>query len=377
MAAGFLLLLVLVGVATEVVRRRGPGRPGAQAGRHRRPHRDSFRPDGESDAVGSPPRKRAAIIVNPTKFADPEPVRRRINDICAEHGWAEPLWLETTPAEPGTHQALQAVAAGVVVVCPLGGDGTVRAVAAGVVGTETPLGLLPGGTGNLLARNLDLPVDSLDRALRVALTGQNKRVDVGWLTLDRSAQPARPERREQPDQPDQPDRPEQHLFLVMAGLGFDAAIMAGAPERLKSRVGAAAYLFSGLRNLAGPQFKVRVKFDDEIEFSRRTRTVVIGNCGRMLGGLVLMPQARLDDGLLDAVLLSPRGVVGWTAVAGWVISRRHTGHGMVDRHTGREIRVHADRPEEIQIDGDPMGAARAVTARVDPLALVVRVGPAS
>lgn len=363
MVAGFVLLLLAVAAAAELARRRATGRPGPQPGRHRRPHRDTFRPNG-ADGVSqeAPPPKRAAIIVNPMKFPDPRPVRRRINDICAEEGWAEPIWLETTPAEPGTRQALQAVAAGAVVVCPLGGDGTVRAVAAGVVGTETPLGLLPGGTANLLARNLDLPVDSLERALRVALTGQNKRVDVGWLTVGRSGVQ---------------EHPERHLFLVMAGLGFDAAIMAGAPERLKSRVGAAAYLVSGLRNLAGPQFKVRVNLDDELVLSRRTRTVVIGNCGRMFGGLVLMPQARLDDGVLDAVLLSPRGVVGWTAVAAWVLSRRHTGHGMVDRYTGREVRVRADRPEEFQVDGDPMGAAREVTAQVDPLALVVRVGPAS
>lgn len=246
-------------------------------------------------------------------------------------------------------------------MCPLGGDGTVRAVAAGVIGTETPLGLLPGGTANLLARNLDLPVDSLDRALKVALTGQNKRVDVGRLTVDRSGQH---------------EHPEEHVFLVMAGLGFDAAIMAGAPERLKSRVGAAAYLVSGARNLAGPSFKVRVKFDSEMEFTRRTRTVVIGNCGRLIGGLVLMPDAKIDDGALDTILLSPKGVVGWTAVGGHLMTRQRRGHSMVDHHTGQDVRVSADRAQEVQIDGDTIGPARTISATVDHLALVVRVAQA-
>ena len=82
----------------------------------------------------------------------------------------------------------------------------------------------------------------------------------------------------------------------MAGLGFDAAIMADAPEKLKARVGWPAYVVSGARNLRGPQFKVRVKVDETEEFTRRTRTVVIGNCGKLLGGLVLMPEAEIDDG---------------------------------------------------------------------------------
>ncbi len=348
------MLLAAVAVIV-VVRRRQEVESGRRPGRGRRPHRNEFRPEGEADAA---PLKRAAIIVNPTKFSNLPSLRQRITDACAAEGWGEPIWLETTAADPGTGQARQAVAEGAVLVCPLGGDGTVRAVAAAIVGTETPLGLLPGGTANLLARNLDLPVDSLDRALQVALTGQNKRVDVGRLSVDRSGQH---------------ERLEEHIFLVMAGLGFDAAIMAGAPESLKSRVGSAAYLVSGVRNLAGPGFKVRVKFDNELEFTRRTRTVIIGNCGKLLGGLVLMPDAKVDDGRLDTILLSPRGVVGWTAVAGRVVTRQRKGHAMIDHHAGQDVRIRSDRAEEVQIDGDTIGPARAISATVDHLALVVRV----
>lgn len=357
--AGAVVLLLLTASVLGATRRAGNTAPGSGAGRFgRRPHRDSFRPEVGADSEATPPLKRAAVIVNPMKFPDLDTVRARVSRGCAEAGWGEPIWLATTPADPGTGQARKAVAEGAVVVCPLGGDGTVRAVAAGLVGTETPLGLLSGGTGNLLARNLDLPVDSLENALRVALTGQNRRVDVGRLTVDRSGEH---------------EHPEQHIFLVMAGLGFDAAVMAGAPERLKSAVGSAAYIVSGLRNLHGPSFRVRVRVDGGLEFSRRTRTVVIGNCGRLLGGLVLMPAARVDDNRLDLVLLSPKGVVGWTAVAGRLLSRQHKGHPIVDHHSGQEVTVRADRPEHVQLDGDPIGMARTIAATVDPLALVVRV----
>ncbi len=323
----------------------------------RRPPREHFRPLGTDTPEA--PKKVAAIIVNPTKFDNLTAVRGRVSRGCVAAGWAEPLWVETTAQDPGTGQARQAVLDGASVVCPLGGDGTVRAVAAALVGTETPLGLLPGGTGNLLARNLNLPTDSLDGALEVALTGQNKRIDVGRLTVDRSGED---------------ERPEEQIFLIMAGLGFDAAIMADAPERLKKRVGPLAYTLSGAKNLRGPQFKVRIKIDDEPELSRRTRSVVIGNCGKITGGLVLMPQAEVDDGWLNAVILSPVGVVGWVALAGRVISRRRKGHERLDHHRLRSVGIHCDRPEAIQIDGDTFGSVRALSATVDPLALVVRVG---
>jgi diacylglycerol kinase (ATP) len=322
----------------------------------RRPHRDAFRPEGARE---QPPRRRAAVIVNPTKFDDVAAVRRQITRRCAELGWDEPLFLETTREDPGTGQAREALEQRAAVVCALGGDGTVRAVAAGLTGSDTPMGLLPSGTGNLLARNLGLPVDSLDDALRVALRGQNKRIDVGRLTIDQSGHHG---------------RPDERIFLVMAGIGFDALVMADAPEELKARVGWPAYVLSGARNLRGPQFRVRVKIDDGEEFTRRTRTVVIGNCGRLLGGLVLMPEADIADGKLDAVVISPKGVVGWAAVAARVFSRRRRGHQRVEHHTGATVRIRADRQQPLQLDGDPIGTALTVTAEVLPLSLVLRVG---
>ena len=351
------LVVLAIIVAVVVARRDTVLEATGIARRRRRPRRDDFRPEGlDEDA---PPLKRAGIIVNPTKFTDLDAVRARVTTTCLAQGWGEPIWLETTIADPGTGQARQAVEEGAAVICPLGGDGTVRAVATALVGTETPLGPLPGGTGNLLARNLDLPFDSIEKALVVALTGQNVRIDVGRLSVDPSGQHA---------------VPDEHLFLVMAGVGLDAAIMAGAQERLKARVGSAAYVVSGFQNFLGPQFKVRMKVDGEGEFARRTRTVIVGNCGRLFGGLVLMPGARLDDGVLDSVVLSPRGVVGWSAVAGHVVTRQRRGHPLIDRHAGEEIHIELDRPQEVQLDGDTIGTARSMTARVDPLALVVRVG---
>ena len=145
-------------------------------------------------------------------------------------------------------------------MCSLGGDGTVRAVACALIGTETPLGILPAGTGNLLARNLDLPVDALDEAVRAALTGRNRRIDVGQLVigeLDAHGEPV------------DGGEPVTEHFLVMGGMGLDALIMGGTNEVLKQRVGWAAYLLAGAKHLVSPEFRTQLRLDSEPEFRHR------------------------------------------------------------------------------------------------------------
>ncbi len=356
---GIVLAALLLVAVWVVLRWRGGSDDTAGSGggrrRRRRPSRSHFREGG--DGAPEAPRKRAAVIANPTKFPDASVPRQRITRICREAGWADPLWLETTVDDHGTGQVKQALAEDVDLVCALGGDGTVRAVAVAMLDTHTPLGILPAGTGNLLARNLSLPHD-LSEAMWTALRGRNKRIDVGRVSI-------------QPE--DEHAAPEEHVFMVMAGIGFDAVVVSDAPEKLKARMGWLAYGVSGLKHLPGSNFKVRATFGDDPTLSRRVQSVLIGNCGKLTGGLVLMPDAEVDDGQLDSVVLSPKGVVGWVAVAGRVITRRRAGHERVEHHRSTDVRVEADRMVEVQLDGDSVGAAREITASVDPLALTVRV----
>jgi diacylglycerol kinase family enzyme len=94
---------------------------------------------------------RAAVVVNPTKLDDDEAFRKSVRRVMDDHGWDEPLWLETTPEDPGRGQAESAVSAGIGLVLACGGDGTVTACAEGITGTGVPLAIIPMGTGNLLA----------------------------------------------------------------------------------------------------------------------------------------------------------------------------------------------------------------------------------
>jgi diacylglycerol kinase family enzyme len=301
-------------------------------------------------------RRRVAVVVNPTKFEDVAAARRQVTGTCTALGWAEPLWLETTADDPGRGQTREALAEDVDLVCALGGDGTVRTVAENVVHTGVPLGLLPQGTGNLLARNLGLPLDDLDASLRIALTGADRTVDVGRVAFDVSGEDA---------------EPVEQVFLVMAGLGFDAAMMAGVTEQLKARVGWLAYVFAGLTNLGGERVKVWMSADAGPQVVRRVRTVIVGNCGRLTGGIVLIPDAEVDDGWLDVVALAPRGVVSWASMATRVLSRRDDRR--VGRRRCRQVQVRCDPPQQGQLDGDPVGLVRAIRARIDAGALIVRV----
>ncbi|MGH3887749.1 MAG: diacylglycerol/lipid kinase family protein [Pseudonocardiaceae bacterium] len=294
-----------------------------------------------------------AVVVNPSNVEDLGKLQTQITGVCAELGWAAPLWLETTVEDPGGGQARVALAAGANVVLACGGDGTIRHVAQVLAGSGTALGLVPAGTGNLLARNLAIGLNDPARATRIALSGKNHAVDVGRVFID--------------------DRAQEQVFMVMAGVGFDAAIMAGAPHELKSRLGSLAYFVSGMRALRGPRASIALAVDGRIEPPHKVRTVVVGNCGKLLAGMVLMPAAKVDDGLLDVVSIGPRNIFGWLAVTARVLTRRRRGHRIVQHWQGRTVIISAESPQLAQLDGDPVGEVWGLRMWVDPGALLVRV----
>ncbi|HSN42623.1 MAG TPA: diacylglycerol kinase family protein, partial [Propionibacteriaceae bacterium] len=282
-------------------------------------------------------------------------------EACASAGWPDATWYESTADDPGHGQAKQAVEEGATLVCPLGGDGTVRSVASALVGTDTPIGLLPGGTGNLLARNLGLPVDDLRRAIDVALTGTDRRIDVGRVHFGSA------------DDPQDTSEDEGEIFLVMAGMGLDADTMGDTNEKVKSVLGWPAYVLSGAKHLVKRGFGVALTADNLWPVIARARSILIGNCGTLTGGVDLMPEAVLDDGLLDAVVLAPQGVFGWAQVVGSVLMGDRKSRALMVRRTSVEFTAMLDRPTAAQIDGDTLGDFDRMKAWVEPAALTVRV----
>jgi YegS/Rv2252/BmrU family lipid kinase len=293
--------------------------------------------------------KRAAVVANPTKFDDQPDFRDVVCAAMAEHGWDEPMWLETTVDDPGTELARSAVQAKVDLVLASGGDGTVTACAEGVAGSGVPLAILPIGTGNLLARNLGLPL-SLDQALITALTGADRQLDAGSAN----------------------GRP----FVVMAGMGFDARMLGGASEPLKKRLGSLAYALSAIRHLRDRPVRVRLRADGGAAVRLRASAVIIGNVGSLQAGISLLPDAKPDDGLLNAVILTARGLAAWLALATHVLLRRRA-TSRVTHIAFRELRVDLRRPQPWQIDGEVIGRTRHLVVTVQPGSLLLRVPAAA
>ncbi|MGH3973180.1 MAG: diacylglycerol/lipid kinase family protein, partial [Pseudonocardiaceae bacterium] len=169
----------------------------------------------------------------------------------------------------------------------------------------------------------------------------------------------------------------EQAFLVMAGMGFDAAIMAGAHHQSKARLGSLAYFVAGVsagvRALRRQRLRIVLAVDGQPELHRQVRTVVVGNCGKLLAGLVLMPAAKVDDGLLDVVTIAPRGIIGWLGVTARVLSRRPSGHRIVQHWQGGTVTVIAETPEQAQLDGDAVGEVQMLRMRVERGGLLVRV----
>lgn len=319
--------------------------------------------------VSNGTRKRAALVWNPVKI-DEAAVRAAVEAVEAELGWEPTLWLETSQEDPGQGPARQALEAGVDVILAAGGDGTVRAVAEALRGTGTPLGLLPSGTGNLLARNLGLGLDDVDRSLRVAFDGVDRPIDAAVMTV----------RREDGSRSD-------HTFVVMAGMGLDARMLSETDDDLKKKAGWLAYVQAIGRVMRDPnELRVRFRLDENEPRQVRAHTIIVGNCGTLPANILLLPDAAVDDGVLDVVVLRPESVVGWIQALSKIVwengvLRRLPGGRNLPKakvqslvySTGKELDLRLSAPEEVELDGDPFGVATGVRVRVDPGSLVVRV----
>ncbi len=289
--------------------------------------------------------------MHPGKVGDRAAAQAQLAAITEAIGREAPQWVETSAGDPGPGQARAAVAAGVDLVLVWGGDGTMIGVAAELAGTGVPLAILPGGTGNLLARNLGIPLD-LDRAVQVAYTGQSRTIDLLDVDLGRG---------------------ERRPSAVMCGMGWDAEMMA-APEARKRRLGWGAYAIEGARRVGGRPMPLRISVDGGREHRLSGHTVLVANVGMLVAGLVLVPQARADDGLLDVLVVAPSSPADWIRTTAGIITRTGSDSDPSRiRFRGRQVSIATGHVRKRQIDGDLVSAGSGLNVAVRPGALGVRV----
>lgn len=292
-------------------------------------------------------RPRWAVVANPTKLSavDAAFVRRRLT----EAGHEDVLWLETSVDDPGRAMAEQALDAGVDVVLTAGGDGTVRVVAAVLAGHDVAMGILPVGTGNLLARNLSVPLD-VRGALEVALGEAERRIDTVVVRVDGG----------------EPDR-----FLVIAGTGLDAMIMDNVDDRLKKFIGPGAYFIAATKSLGKLPVPVQVVVDGK-RHKRNAVVVLLASCGQLPGDLGLIPDAAPDDGVIHTYVAFPSRPSHLLKAFVRLITRRPQKDDHVKIWPGKKVEVHLRDQDAYQLDGDVEGQGRVLVAEVDPGSLRIR-----
>jgi diacylglycerol kinase family enzyme len=315
--------------------------------------RSAVREDAHKPTPGD---HKVAVILNPVKN-NAEVARNAIIDACELAGWDAPRFYETTVDDPGYGQSRQALADRADVILACGGDGTVRVVAECLAHKNVAMGLIPVGTGNLLARNVDLDVTDMEGCIQTALFGHQRYIDTATMAISNSIT----------------GHASTHTFLVIAGMGLDAEVVGDTREDLKKTVGWLAYTEAGVRHLPGRRKRVSITMDDEPEQARKIRSVLFANCGLIPGGIDFIPQAMIDDGMLDIVVMSPRSAFGWLAMYTKILFKHKHNLPMMSFYRSGKVTIRSQEPMATQLDGDPSGEATKVTVQVEPASLLVRV----
>lgn len=283
-------------------------------------------------------------------------------------------WHETGEDDPGLGAARGAVEAGADVVLAAGGDGTVRAVAEHLAesGARAELGIIPLGTGNLLARNLGVPLKDLTAAFERALTGEAIPLDIGWARLAVDGE----------------TDGKRYAFAVMAGFGIDAHMITETDDDLKDRAGWLAYVESLGRALSSSEvIDIRLSGQNLEPSDEQAHTLLVGNCGSLQGGMTLLPDADPSDGELDLLVLSADSIPGWADTMRNLVwdngLRRLLSPSSSDEDQAKgsdsathrritELTVELDEPRVFEVDGDALGETNRVEISVQPGAVRVR-----
>lgn len=302
-----------------------------------------------------------AVIYNPQKITLAQ-IKKPFQKLSSE-----PTFIPTDKSSQGAKAARAALADGNKKILVAGGDGTLRRVVQEVAGSNASVGILPIGTGNILARNLKLSL-SLENAVRRAVSGKPYEIDLGQARLVR------------------PDGTlEEYLFTGIAGVGMDARLMQNTQPELKRRIGWIAYIEGGIRSLPLKFERFDVSLNDQTR-TLKSYSLLVGNVGLLPGAISMMPDARLDDGQLDMAAIGPRRIWNWIDFFSritWqnqVVRPLALGRKWMDATanvktlenlSSSRIRIRPHHPAPIQLDGDPMGEVIEVEFSIRQKALKV------
>ncbi|MEV4495638.1 diacylglycerol kinase family protein [Micromonospora arborensis] len=262
----------------------------------------------------------------------------------AAAGVEDVLWYEVSKSRKARKKVSKALKKDAELVFVWGGDGMVQRCADTLAGTGTPMAILPAGTANLLAANVDIP-ENLAEAVRIGLCGRRRRLDLGRLNGEH--------------------------FAVMAGAGFDGDLIREADRELKGRLGRLAYVWTGLRHVRGELTHTRIRVDGVTWFDGEASCVLFGNVGTITGGIPAFDDARPDDGCLEVGVSTASGAIDWARALGRMAVGRSTDSPFIRITRGHRVTVRLDVPRTYELDGGARAATRKLKVRSVPGALTV------
>jgi diacylglycerol kinase (ATP) len=271
-----------------------------------------------------------------------EELRERLG----EEGFSDPIWSEVPKSRFAPKRVEAALEDGAELVFAWGGDGLVQRCIDILAGTGVPLAVLPAGTANLFASNLDVPPD-LETAVEIGLHGDDRELDVGRVNGER--------------------------FGVMAGAGLDARMIQAADGGLKDRFGRAAYVWTAAKELRNEPFKARIEVNGDLWYKGNASCILLGNVGSLFAGVDVFENAHPDDGLLELGVSNAEGLGDWARTMAQTVIGTATKSPFVQATKAKKIVVELSRKVPYELDGGERGAAKRLKAKVEPGALKVRV----
>lgn len=327
----------------------------------------------ENGLDSTPTFAKIGFVLNPTK-PHAESSILGVIEYFTKHNLPDPIFKLTYGDSTGYLQAKDLVSEGCEVVVAMGGDGTVRAVAKGLIGTNIPMGIIAIGTANLLAKNFNLPIRDVDASLDIILRSKTKTIDVGYVVKL------------------QPDQPGRNLFLVLAGFGLDAKMICDTSDRLKVKFGSMAYILAIIRNIFTTSHTYNVQIDANAsnsdngcaeadsktfthELTNNFKTVMVSNSRNILR-FPLFPAAKYDDGKLDVLAVQNRfGIFGWISAACKVFFRvknhKITKLSSVITAQAKYIRISCQHDLYLHCDGESFGKCRRIKVKIMPKSLKI------
>jgi diacylglycerol kinase (ATP) len=269
-----------------------------------------------------------------------------LRKLIADEGCDDPLWYEVSKSRKAAKKARRARKAGADLIFVWGGDGMVQRCADALAGSDTAVAIVPAGTANLLAANFDIPQDLVE-AVRIGFHGTRRTLDLGEINGEH--------------------------FAVMAGAGFDGALIRETGRNLKDRLGRLAYVWTGLRHVKDDAVPVKIRIDGTKWFNGKASCVLLGNVGTITGGIRAFDDAQPDDSWLDVGVATAEGALAWARTIGRMAAGRSDRSPFVRITRAKTADIQFGAPVIYELDGGARDTTKRLKACVKPGALTLCV----